>query len=464
MVGLRNPLATEVPRNYEITSLKITEPPAELHNVGEVLTKENLIVDSEILRNKYGKTIDLEDIKEKYNIRPFKEAEPTKIENIATIELESIDLSQYIDGPEGLDSRRKLAKVLEKSLNTYGFFNISNWGFDPKKLEYLRSIAQSILELDSLEKYQYLAGAAKTDLENRDKSLGGERGLGFKPRGYWTMQKGIRDSIEHYNVRDVLHDDYFFNSKRSYPEVVRAFLPEISEYFKYLHYEVLQKICNLCDIILEKPEGYIWQNFYQGYNNDLLNSGAGWGRLMHYLGMTPEEEKGTENTWLRGHSDALGFTLITSQPILSLQIRDYHTGEWKYVQHKPGSLIVNIGDGMEFLTGGYFKSSIHRVMSPPDDQKQFKRLVLIYFSCPSLTTLIDPEALDSPKLKRLGYNRPNEWDRITFAHWDEEKARLFGALKVNTVEGAEPTIMKLFGRDHERWHQEENKNVHGVTN
>ena len=32
-------------------------------------------------------------------------------------------------------------------------------------------------------------------------------------------------------------------------------------------------------------------------------------------------------------------------------------------------LIVNIGDAMEFITGGYFKSSIHRVVGPPDDQK-----------------------------------------------------------------------------------------------
>ncbi len=49
------------------------------------------------------------------------------------------------------------------------------------------------------------------------------------------------------------------------------------------------------------------------------------------------------------------------QPILSLQIRDYFTGEWKRFRHRPGGLIVNIGDTMEFITGGN-KSSIHRVV------------------------------------------------------------------------------------------------------
>lgn len=457
--NLKSSKATQVPKDYEITSLKVTPIPKKINNFGEVITNDNLITEPETLRKKYVSQFNIKDIKEKYNVRPFIEATPTDTKDVPTIALESLDFSKYVDGPEGFESRKALADKLEKSISTYGFFNISNFGFDPEKLAYMRSIAQSVLELPQEEKLNNLAGAKQTDLEDRDKSLGGERGVGFKPRGYWSMQQGIRDSIEHYNFRDMLHDDYFFNPNRKYPEVVRAFLPEVAEYFRYLHYNVLKRLCNLCDIILEKPEGFIWQNFYQGYKNDLLNSGAGYGRLMHYLGMNPEEEKITENTWLRGHSDAVGFTFITSQPILSLQIRDYYTGEWKYVGHRPNSLIVNVGDAMEFVTGGYFKSSIHRVVSPPADQKKFKRLVLIYFSCPSLTTVLDPDAVDSPKLKKLGFNTPEDWEKITFAHWDEEKPRLFGGSEVNLKDGDEPTVVKLFGRGHERWHQAESLTI-----
>lgn len=444
-----------VSKEFAFNSIKLTPIPDKLNGFGEEVTEKNLISEAKALREKYYAINDLADDEKKYNVRKFIEATPTAITDVPVIELDSIDFTEYIEGPRGYNSRKKLADKLEKSISTYGFFNITNYGFDPNKLEYLRSIAQSVLELPTDEKLNFLAGAKQTDLEDKATSLGGERGLGYKPKGYWAMQKGIRDSIEHYNVRDMLHDDYFFNPKRKYPDVVRAFLPEISEYYKFLHFNVLRKLCTLCDIILEKPEGFLWENFFKVYKNDLVKSGSGFGRLMHYLGMKPEEEAITKKTWLRGHSDGTAFTFITSQPILSLQIRDYYTGQWRYVGHKPNSLIVNIGDAMEFLTGGYFKSSIHRVISPPNDQKQFKRLVLIYFNNPHLNTIIDPESLDSPKLQKTGHNKPEEWEKCTFAEWDEEKGRLFGRKDLNIVEGDEPLLVRIYGRLHERWHQAE---------
>ncbi|GMM37994.1 hypothetical protein DASC09_053190 [Saccharomycopsis crataegensis] len=441
-------------RKSPFNSIRLTPVPA--HNSqtdGREVTEKDLVADASSLRAKYFPNQDIADVEKRFNIRKFQEAAPSAHNDVPVIELDSIDFSKYIEGPEGLECRKQLAAKLEKSISTYGFFNITNWGFDPKKLEYLRAISQSVLEIPEEDKFNYLAGARQTDLEDRTKSLGGERGLGFKPRGYWAMQHGVRDSIEHYNLRDMNQDDYFFDPNRKYPDVVRAFLPELSEYYKFLHFQVLRRLCNLCDIILEKPEGFLWENYFKVYKNDLKNSGTGFGRLMHYLGMTEDEEKLTNKTWLRGHSDGTAFTFITSQPILSLQIRDYYTGQWRYVGHKPNALIVNIGDAMEFITGSYFKSSIHRVISPPEDQKKFERLVLIYFQTPKLTSVIDPDSLNSPKLQRLGYNTPEEWEKCTFADWDEEKGRLFGRKDVNDVQGDEPLLVKIFGRYHERWWQ-----------
>lgn len=459
MAVVQGPNIDYLSRLEALNATRWTPLPETFSGLGGELTGENTLSSADALRNKYSKDTTVEQLENKYNVREFKEAPASSMNNIPVIELQAIDLSEYAEGPEGLPARQKLAAILEQSLKTYGFFNVVNWGFDQDKLAYLKAIAQSVLEVPEEEKLNYLAGARQTDLEDIKTSLGGERGGGYKPRGYWAMQKGVRDSIEHYNFRDMLHDDYLFNTERKYPEVARSFLPEVSEYYKYLHFQVLRKLCNLCDIILEKPEGFLWNNFFKVYKNDLVRSGGGFGRFMHYLGMKPEEESITENTWLRGHSDGTAFTFITSQPILSLQIRDYFTGEWRYVGHKPNSLIVNIGDGMEFLTGGYFKSSIHRVMSPPDDQKNYKREVLIYFTNPRLDTIIDPETLDSPKLQRLGFNKPDDWDKITFAEWDDGKGRLFGKKDINAVEGDEPLTVKLYGREHERWHQVEAKLV-----
>lgn len=388
-----------------------------------------------------------------YKLRPFIEAQTSK-SNIKPIELDAIDLSLFQEGPEFLSQRQELAAKLENSLSTYGFFSLINHGIDLETFDRLRSIAQSVLELPQEIKEKHLAGALKSDEEDRSRSLGGERGAGFKPRGYWLMKNGVVDSIEHYNFRD-LQQPGFFSKDKTYPEIVRHYLPEVANYYRFLHSTILRKLTILCDIILELPEGFLWKNYFKVIENDYKNSGNGFGRFMLYHSMDPKEEEKVDKNWLRGHSDGSAFTFITSQPILSLQIRDYFTGEWKYVGHTPGGLIVNIGDAMEFITGGYFKSSIHRVVSPPDDQKKFRRLVLIYFCNPKYTAILDPEPLNSAKLKRLGYVKPKVWEKITFSQWDDEKGRLFGKKDVNDVKGDEPNLVLLYGRLHERWHQAE---------
>lgn len=300
------------------------------------------------------KNIDKGQRKLKYKLRPFIEAQPSK-SSIEPVELNAIDLSLFREGPEFLAQRQKLASKLENTLSTYGFFSLINHGIDIQTFDRLRSIAQSILELPEEIKRNHLAGALKSDEEVRSKSLGGEIGAGFKPRGCWLMKNGVVDAIEHYNFRD-LQQPEFFNEDKNYPDLVRYYLSEvlirISSYYRFLHSSILRKLTILCDLILELPEGFLWENYFKVTENDHNNSGNGFGRFILYHSMDPKEEKMVDKNWLRGHSDGSAFTFITSQPIMSLQIRDYFTGEWKYVGHTPGGLIVNIGDAMEFITGG----------------------------------------------------------------------------------------------------------------
>ena len=399
---------------------------------------------------------DTSEIDKRYNVRPFVEA-PASKSGYETIELDALDFGtlQHGESAAARESRQKLAAKVEKSLLTYGFLSIVNHGIDLEEIEHVKSIAQSLCELSPEEQAPYLAGAWKSDLEDRKVSPGAERGLGFKPKKYWSMKNGVEDSIVFYNFNKMLHEEFFDTEANLYPELARAHLDEIAGYFRKVHLQVLKNLTILCDIVLEKPEGYIWENYYKPIEGDHENSGLGVGRFMLYDEMDPEDEKKVDQNWLRGHSDSGGFTFITSQPILSLQIRDYYTGKWRYVGHKPNSLIVNVGDAMEFITGSYFKLLIHRVVAPPNDQRSWKRLVLIYFSAPKSTSVIDPEPLNSPKLKRLGYNKPPEWHKITYAAWQNEKGRLFGQKKVNDSKGDEPNLVLMYGRLHERWHQAE---------
>ena len=62
-----------------------------------------------------------------------------------------------------------------------------------------------------------------------------------------------------------------------------------------------------------------------------------------------------------GHTDSCAITLLFRQPVAALQIKDPQSGEWKWAKPQEGCCTVNAGDCLSFLTGGYIKSTIHRV-------------------------------------------------------------------------------------------------------
>lgn len=378
-------------------------------------------------------------IRDKYNFRPFKEAPESKIHPSNTVSLDSIDLNKY---DEGSEARRKLADTLEDSLTKCGFFKVTNFGVPEEKLKELLAISQSTFEQTDEVKKRFIAG--DHDLpEESDRYLGVIRGTGYKPIGHWKYgnDNNTPDNIDMFNFRHFNQYSTFFN-RTEYPEFVKYNLDDIAYYFSYLHFEVLRKICHLIDIILETPEGSTYKNFAV-VKDDIVHSSNGYSRLLFYHPVNEKYKKQTNSTWMRGHTDGGALTLILSQTILSLQIRDYETNEWKYVQHTPGALIVNIGDMFQQITGGYFRSSIHRVVTPPEDQKSYNRNTAIYFSNFISQIYLDPEQLASPKLKRLGYKRLGE--KITVREWDDEKGQFFNQ------SSAADTEVKSYGRTTVGW-------------
>lgn len=85
---------------------------------------------------------------------------------------------------------------------------------------------------------------------------------------------------------------------------------------------------------------------------------------MKYSKYSPEENARI-STWLYGHTDLGSFTLLFRQPVAALQIRYRSTNEWKWVKPVDAAIAVNACDALGFLTGGYVKSTVHRVAIPP---------------------------------------------------------------------------------------------------
>lgn len=391
-------------------------------------------------------TSDKPELDKKFDTHKFTHVHaPT--EKIDYVKLKAIDFAKFKEGdsPEAVESRNSLAKDLDESLRTHGFFYLINHGIDHETFERINAVGQALHAVPEEEKIKFRSGGLTSDEDT--KGEGAERGAGYKPLKYWGMANGVRDNISFFNFVNLVQNQLY----QPLPEVAAAYLNEVRNYFRYLHHNILKKLGTLCDIILELSYGTVFERYFKVYQGDLKNSGGGFGRFMDYYGHTQEQNNLTDNTWLRGHSDSSALTFIASQPMVSLQVRDYSTGKWGYVAHVPDALIVNIGDGIEFLTGGYFRSTIHRVINPPASQEGHVRQSIIYFCKPASTAIIDPEALGSPYLNRLGIKSQPEWERITYGDWDIEKERLFGKSKVNNGGGDAPAPAYIRGRLAERW-------------
>ncbi len=84
-------------------------------------------------------------------------------------------------------------------------------------------------------------------------------------------------------------------------------------------------------------------------------------RILHYPPITGDEEVGAIRAAAHGDINLLTVLPAANQGGLQVQKKD---GSWFDVPGDFGCLVVNIGDMLQEASGGYFPSTIHRVINP----------------------------------------------------------------------------------------------------
>ena len=144
-------------------------------------------------------------------------------------------------------------------------------------------------------------------------------------------------------------------------------------------------------------------------------------------------------------ADIDAISMLWSQPVTALQVLS-PDGKWRYVKHIPNSIvclhlpillfdidtkariaqIVNAGDTMEMLSGGFYKAAVHRVFQPPADQRGHTRLGLYYFGYPDDDVRLVPFT-ESPVLQRVGIARKcADEDAPTAREWRVARVKAYG--------------------------------------
>ncbi len=104
-------------------------------------------------------------------------------------------------------------------------------------------------------------------------------------------------------------------------------------------------------------------------------------RILHYPPFTGREEPLAERA--APHEDINFLTILPVADQPGLQVKGFD-GEWIDVASQQGDLIVNAGDMLREATDGYFPSTTHRVVNPPDATGNVSRLSIPFFLAPRL--------------------------------------------------------------------------------
>jgi isopenicillin N synthase-like dioxygenase len=268
-----------------------------------------------------------------------------------------------------------------------GFFHVTGHGLTDAQIRHQYALAAAIFDLPLDEKLQYKSDTASGDFR------------GYKPRSIGKL--AARDTDERYNIAKFTQE----HAHLSHPQLVQRHLPEIETFSRHIHDRILLPLLRIFAIALELEDKdfFVSRHAYDAPGLEYL-------RYMKYHPRTREADAEVDNIWARGHTDYNTLTFLFHQPIAGLQVLTPESAdapsEWKYVHSPRDAIIVNVADALEFLSGGYLRSTIHRVVRPPEDQAAEPRLSLIYFARPQADVKLKP--MESPLLKRLGLQREGE--------------------------------------------------------
>ncbi|KAK7045449.1 hypothetical protein VNI00_007702 [Paramarasmius palmivorus] len=288
--------------------------------------------------------------------------------------LQTIDISKF-DAPGG---KQELANELRDAVKVWGFWNVVGSGIPQELVNRQFSIANTFFKLPLEEKRKVPC----------DVTVGNNFGY-HEP----TRFVGNTDVKEN---KEVLNVPKFTPALDTVPrhEFIQQFEDEMATFNRLLWENIIRKTLILFAIILELPENY----FVDRHQFDERSEDHT--RYILYHARPDSEDKKVGDQWLAGHTDFGSLTLLFSQPVSALQIRT-PDNEWKWVKHIPGGVVCNAADTLSFLTKGYIKSAIHRVVRPPPDQANLDRLGLFYFVRPNDQVPMIPAP--SPVLRREGY-------------------------------------------------------------
>ncbi|KAL3532273.1 hypothetical protein ACH5RR_005794 [Cinchona calisaya] len=301
--------------------------------------------------------------------------------SLPLMDIPVIDFSHLSSSSATTDELQKL----QSALSSWGCFQIINHGIESSLIDELKENGRQFFKLPMEDKKKYARGANDIEGYGNDMVLYKNQTLD------WT------DSI--YLVVSP-EDDRKLNYWPQSPTSFREILEEYTTKLKLLLEILLKFMAKALDLeetsflnqFGERPIMYTRYNFYPPCPRPDLVHG------------------------LKPHADGSAITfLLQDDEVEGLQfLKD---DQWVRVPILPRAFLVNVGDQIEMMSNGIFKSPIHRAVTNSDKE----RISVAMFCAPEVGKEIGPiEALIDDTRPRL-YKTVKDYREIYYEYYQQGK-------------------------------------------
>lgn len=279
-------------------------------------------------------------------VRPLHER-PANSKAIEGVEVPNISLSQPTE---------VVVEQLSLACREWGFFLLTDHGVSPDLIGRLQEVGCEFFKLPTEEKEKYA----------NDPTTGTMEGYGTK------MTKNLDQKVEWI--------DYYFHVMCPPSRVNYKLWPENPPAYREVTEEYTKEMLRVMDRLLELLSKDL------GLEEKSLKASLGGDRIelemkINFYPPCPQPELALG---VEPHTDMSALTILAQNDVAGLQL--WKDGNWVAVDFTPGALLVHIGDQIEVVSNGKYKSVLHRSLV----NKEQKRMSWAVFCAPPGDAMIGP--------------------------------------------------------------------------
>ncbi|KAL3701940.1 hypothetical protein R1sor_019962 [Riccia sorocarpa] len=296
-------------------------------------------------------------------VRPFEE----RPVDVRTEQIPVVDLSG-IDGKDRQSVRNQVGKACED----WGFFQVVNHGVPGKVLDSMRNDGRAFFALPMEYKLRY---ACKPGV--------------IASEGYGSKMLSKDDQLLDWRDYYDLHTLPLSRRRSSgWPDDPQSFRETVLQYSHQMKL-LAERILELISESLGLPSSHLREALGDPSQNVSVN----------YYPPCPQPEL---TLGLQAHSDLGAITILMQADIAGLQVKK--NGMWIAVEPVENALVVNLGDMMEVMSNGRYRSVEHRAVVNGDRDRL------------SVATFLDPakDCLLTPAKELIDEEHPRLYKEVLF--------------------------------------------------